>query len=197
MQRDRALRARRAGERRHRRDGDGGCARARVPGALCRDFRRDVGILRPAVLRQRRLGEQTLRLRRLGAARGHNGRARSTHQVPDDLEHAGRVLAVLADGARCAPGGRHTGRRGPADHAPARAQSALAAAVHCHRRRRKRAHSPISSADFRQYDKNQPPQAKPAAAGSMSGYAAVTCAFLRGACRSCARRSGTGRSSRG
>ena len=41
-----------------------------------------------------------MRLRRLGAPRGHDGRARSAGQIPDDLEYAGRVLSVLADGAR-------------------------------------------------------------------------------------------------
>ena len=49
---------------------------------------------------------------------------------PDDLEHAGRLLAVLADGARCVPGGRRAGCGRAADHAPARAQPALAGAVH-------------------------------------------------------------------
>ena len=127
---DRALRARRTGERCHRRDGDGRCARARVPGALCRDLRRDVGLLRPAVLCLRRLGKQALRVRCLGAPRGHDGGARSAGQVPDDLEHAGRLLAVLADGARCVPGGRRAGCGRAADHAPARAQPALAGAVY-------------------------------------------------------------------
>ena len=64
-------------------------------------------------------------------------------------------------------------------------------------RRRKRAHSPISSADFRQYDK------RPAAAGNACGGwsriwgSVLSRAFSPGACRSCAPRSGTARSCAG